>query len=107
MDQNKSNIPNLFTTPKTLQTMSRLQTHLTGVLAYTNSQGGKKVYAFYDICQWPQDMNLASHALMTVLTDFTEGFPEYSIFNWTMPVIRTKTDNFLGYVCYWLKQDIS
>ena len=76
MDQNKTNIPNLFTTPKALQTVSRLQTHLTGVLAYTNSQGGKKVYAFYDICQWPQDMNLTSHVLITVLTDFTEEFPE-------------------------------
>lgn len=76
MDQNKTNVPNLFTTPKALQTVNRLQTHLTGVLAHTRHLGGKKIYAFYDICLWPQDMNLTSHALLTVLTDFTEEFPE-------------------------------
>jgi len=68
--------PNLFTTPKALQTVGKLQTHLTGVLAHTRTTGGKKVYAFYDICQWPQDMNLTSHALLSVLTDFTDRFPK-------------------------------
>ena len=76
MDQAKANIPNMVTTPKALQTVSRLQTHLTGVLAHTRHPGGKKVYALYDICQWPQDMNLTSHALFYVLTDLTEEFPE-------------------------------
>jgi len=76
MDQAKTNIPNLVTTPKALQTVSRLQTHLTSVLAHARHPGGKKVYAFYDIYQWLQDMNLTSHALLYVLTDFTEEFPE-------------------------------
>jgi len=46
MDQNKTNILNLFTTPKALQTVSRLQTHLTGVLAHTKVQEGRKSMLF-------------------------------------------------------------
>ena len=76
MDQNKTNIPNLCPTPKAVQTVFRLQTHCTGVLAHTRSHKGKKAYALYDICQWPQDVNLTLHALLHVLLDFVENLPE-------------------------------
>lgn len=76
MDQNKTNIPNLCQTLKALQATFRLQTDCTGVLAHTRAPKGKKVYAFYNICQWPQDTNLTIHALLNVLLDFTEHMPE-------------------------------
>jgi len=76
MDQNKTNVPNLCPTPKAVQTVFRLQTHCTGVLAHTKSHKGKKAYALYDICQFPQDVNLTLHALIHVLLDFTENLPE-------------------------------
>ena len=76
MDQNKTNIPNICPTPKALQTTFRLQTHCTGILAHTRSPRGKKAYAIYDICQWSQDANITVYALLHVLLDFTEQFPE-------------------------------
>jgi len=47
MDQNKSNVLNLLSTPKAVQTVFRLQTDCTGALVHTRSSKGKKAYAFY------------------------------------------------------------
>ena len=58
------------------KTVFKLQTHCTGVLAHTRCPKGKKAYALYDICQWPQDTNLTIHALIHVLLDFGENIPE-------------------------------
>ena len=78
MDQNKTNVPSIFPTPKAVQSMFRLQTHCTGVLAHTRAPRGKKAnaYALYDIYQWPQDTNITIHALLHVLLDFTEHLPD-------------------------------
>lgn len=76
MDQNKTNVPNLFPTPKAVQSVFRLQTHRTGALAHTRADKGKKAYSFYDVCQWPQNCNLTIHALLNVLVDFNEHLPE-------------------------------
>ena len=76
MDQNKTNVPNIFPTPKAVQSTFRLQTHCTGILAHTRAPRGKKVYALCDVCQWSQDTNITIYALLHVLLDFTEHLPE-------------------------------
>ena len=67
---------------------------------HTRHPGGKKIYAFYDIYQWPQDMNLTSHALLTVLTDFTEEFPEILYLQLELPYsgLFSRGKNFTNFV---------
>ena len=106
MDQNKTNVPNLFQTPKTLQTAFRLQTHCTGVLAHTRAPKGKNVYAFYDICQWPQDTNITIHALLNVLLDFTETLPEILYLQLDNAGNQNKNKYLLGFCAFLIEKRI-
>ena len=58
MDQSKTNIPSLTCAPKSLQNMQGIRTHLTGALVHTRSPHGKRIYAYYDLLQYPHDSNL-------------------------------------------------
>ena len=106
MDQNKTNVPNLCRTPKALQTTFRLQTHCTGVLAHTRAPKGKKVYAFYDICQWPQDTNITIHALLNVLLDFTEHMPEILYLQLDNAGNQNKNKYLLGFCAFLIEKRI-
>ena len=106
MDQNKTNVPNLCRIPKALQTTFRLQTHCTGVLAHTRAPKGKKVYAFYDICQWPQDTNITIHALLNVLLDFTEHMPEILYLQLDNAGNQNKNKYLLGFCAFLIEKRI-
>ncbi len=68
MDQHKTNLPRLSTTPKSVQGLLPLRTHLTGVLVHTNAPHGKLAYIFIDLLQYPHDCNITIHVLLEVLT---------------------------------------
>lgn len=106
MDQNKTNLPNLFPTPKAVQAVYRLQTHCTCVLAHTRCPKGKRAYAFYDICQWPQDTNLTIHALVHVLLDFCENMPEVLYLQLDNAGNQNKNRYLLGFCAYLLEKRI-
>ena len=106
MDQNKTNIPNISPTPKALQTTFRLQTHCTGVLAHTRSPRGKKAYAIYDICQWPQDANITIYALLHVLLDFTEQLPEILYLQLDNTGNQNKNRYVLGFCAFLVESQI-
>ena len=107
MDQNKTNVPNLFQTYKALQTTFRLQTHCTWVLAHTRAPEGKNVYASYDICQWPQDTNITIHALLNVLLDFIEHMPEVLYLQLDNAGNQHKNRYLLGFCAFLIKKRIS
>lgn len=69
MDQNKTNIPNLPTRPKSTQNLWRLRTHLTGGLVHTKTLKGKYAYAYYDLLQWPHNCNITLNVLLRILED--------------------------------------
>jgi len=106
MDQNKTNVPNLFPTPKAVQSVFRLQTHCTGALAHTRSDKGKKAYSFYDVCQWSQDNNLTIHALLNVLVDFSEHLPEVLYLQLDNAGNQNKNKYLLGFCAFLLEKQI-
>lgn len=106
MDQNKTNLPNVYPTPKAVQGIFRLQTHCTGVLAHTKCPKGKKAYAFYDICQWPQDVNLTIHALLHVLLDFNENLPEILYLQLDNAGNQNKNRYLLGFCAFLVEKKI-
>ena len=106
MDQNKTNVPSLFPTPKAVQSVFRLQKHYTGALAHTRADKGKKVYRFYDVCQWPQDCNLTIHALLNVLTDFSDHLPEVLYLQLDNAGNQNKNKYMLGFCAFLVEKQI-
>ena len=72
MDQAKTNLPQTSLLAKSLSTLWKLRTHVTGVLLHTKCQFGKIAYAFVDLLQYPHDSNLTITILMKVLQSYCE-----------------------------------
>jgi hypothetical protein len=74
MDQNKTNVPQLPNKCKSTQNLWILRTHLTGALAHTQSEKGKRAYAFFDIMQFPHDCNLTIEVILQILIDMKKNY---------------------------------
>ena len=72
MDQAKTNLPQTSLLAKSLSSLWKVRTHVTGVLLHTKSQHGKIVYAFVDLLQYPHDSNLTITILLKVLHSYVE-----------------------------------
>jgi len=76
MDQSKTNLPNTKLISKSTSALWRLRTHVTGVILHTKAPfGGKIVYSFVDLIQYPHDSNLTITVLINVLLDFAKTNP--------------------------------
>ena len=84
MDQSKTNLPKLTKTPKAVQGLQQLRTHITGVLAHTRAPHGKYAFAYIDMLQYPHDCNLTIHVLLNALLEFKDKLP---------PVLNLQLDN--------------
>lgn len=72
MDQAKTNLPQTSLLSKSLSTLWKVRTHVTGVLLHTKSPYGKIAYAYVDLLQFPHDSNLTITILINVLQNFIE-----------------------------------
>lgn len=70
MDQAKTNLPQTNLLAKSLSTLWKLRTHITGVLLHTKSPHGKIAYAFVDLLQYPHDSNLTISILLKVIHSY-------------------------------------
>jgi len=68
MDQDKTNIPHLISTPKALAGNYTLETHVTGVRAH-----GRSTMMFIDCQQFPHDSNLTIELLSQVFIKYKVG----------------------------------
>ena len=75
MDQSKTNVPNTTVTSKSLSSMWRLRTHITGTLIHTKAAHGKLAYAFIDCLQWPHGSNLTLTILLKSIHEFQKDQP--------------------------------
>ena len=64
------------------------------------------MFAFYDICQWPQDMNLTAHALLNVLSDFAEELPEVLYLQLDNAGNQNKNRYFFGFCAFLVEAKI-
>ena len=72
MDQAKTNLPQTSLLAKSLSTLWKLRTHVTGVLLHTKCQYGKIAYTFVDLLQFPHDSNLTITVLLKVLQSYAD-----------------------------------
>lgn len=72
MDQDKTNVPHLISTPKALSGAYTLETHVTGVRVH-----GRCTMMFIDCQQFPHDSNLTIELL-------TQVFLKYKVKNYTL-----------------------
>ena len=103
MDQSKTNLPNTKLISKSTSALWHLCTHVMGVILHTKApSGGKMVYSFVDLIQYPHDSNLTITVLINVLIDFakTNSMPEvlYTIYKWTIHAEKTRTSMCLLFV---------
>ena len=84
MDQSKTNLPRLTQTPKSVQGLQQLRTHISGALVHTRAPHGKLAFAYLDLLQFPHDSNLTIHVLLLTLKEFKEKLP---------PVFNIQLDN--------------
>ena len=75
MDQSKINLPQVIQTPKAVQGLQQLRTHITGVLVQTRALHGKYAFAHIDTLQYPHDCNLTIHVMLNVLLQFKDRLP--------------------------------
>ena len=75
MDQAKTNLPQTKLVSKSLSTVWKLRTHVTGVLLHTKSPHGKIAYAFVDLLQYPHNSNLTISILLKVLHNYVDLYP--------------------------------
>ncbi len=77
MDQSKTNLPRVTQTPKLVQGLQQLRTHISGALVHTRSPHGKLAFAYYyvDMLQYPHDSNLTIHVLLSVLKEMKGKLP--------------------------------
>lgn len=73
MDQSKTNLPNTKLISKSTSSLWRLRTHVTGLILHAQAPvGGKLVYSFVDLIQYPYDSNLTLTVIINALVDFVE-----------------------------------
>ena len=84
MDQSKTSLPQLVKTPKSVQGLQQLRTHISGALVHTRSPHGKIAYAFIDMLQFPHDSNLTIQVVLNVLMELKDKLP---------PVLNLQLDN--------------
>ncbi len=72
MDQAKTNLPQTNLLAKSLSTLWKLRTHITGVLLHAKSPHGKIAYAFIDLLQYPHDSNMTISILLKVIHSYVE-----------------------------------
>lgn len=70
MDLSKTNLPNTKLISKSTSSLWRLRTHITGVILHTNAPGGKLVYSYVDLIQYPHDSNLTLTVIINSLIHF-------------------------------------
>ena len=75
MDQSKTNLPNTKLVSKSTSSLWRLRTHITGVILHTKAPGGKLVYSYVDLVQYPHDSNLTITVIINSLVHFIESNP--------------------------------
>ena len=77
MDQSKTNLPNTSHISKSLSSLWRLRTHITGTLIHTKTPHGKLklAYAFIDLLQWPHGSNLTLTILLKSISDYQKSHP--------------------------------
>ena len=74
MDQSKTNLPNTKLISKSTSSLWRLRTHITGVILHTKAPGGKLVYCYVDLIQYPHDGNLTLTVIIDSLVRFTKSY---------------------------------
>ena len=74
MDQSKTNLPNTKLISKSTSSLWRLRTHITGVILHTKAPGGKLVYSYVDLIQYPHDSNLTLTVIIDSLVRFTKSY---------------------------------
>ena len=76
MDQSKTNLPNTKLISKSTSSLWRLRTHVTGVIIHTKAPtGGKLVYSYLDLVQFPHDSNLTLTVIVNSLVHFVKTNP--------------------------------
>ena len=75
MDQSKTNLPNTSLISKSLSSLWRLRTHITGALIHTRAPHGKLAYAFVDCLQWPHGSNLTLTVLLKSIHEYQKNNP--------------------------------
>ena len=72
MDQSKTNLPQTQMISKSVSSLWKLRTHVTGVLLHTKCPHGKIAYVFVDLLQYPHDSNLTVTVLLKVLRSYVD-----------------------------------
>jgi hypothetical protein len=70
MDQNKTDIPHFINLAKSVDTMWKIRTHLTGVILHGHAYMG-----YFDINEWPHDPNLTMNIILQTLLFIKEELP--------------------------------
>ena len=73
MDNSKTHLPRERRISKEHANVSRLKSHLVGVIVHSGlSSNGKEIFTCLDLFEWPHDPNLTANALICVLDKWNQ-----------------------------------
>ncbi len=89
MDQSKTFVPHFVRVSKSVSSLWKLKTHITGAIVH-----GRGAYGFFDNHEWPHSSNLTITVLLNLLSMYRESLP---------PVLYLQLDNCeREKICLWV-----